>query len=586
MLFGYSQFSLICLVYGQLTVPFMEADLNVLKVISQFPKHNKILHFDNYTSRYFENFISSIEGSLLVINYDLKNILARPLGYKFLNVIYLENLAHFQEFSNDFLNILPEDILLFVTTKLDSKWEEIFYKLPNVELAEGLFILELTGNLYNKCFYCKNKAINRISAKYIHNYINTYEDFHEHQFSIGYISYMPFFWCNSLNCNGPEANLLELLSKKLNFKYTLVNYEHTSKDYGKWQFLVNAVHNRSLDWGVGGLTRSPDRSGLTDLTRALHLESYIVLYRCRGSRSSDLFMRILKPFSFSSWICLVLAFTLVVGLLRWIPDTVKSTVPKSCEILLRAMFEQPAPHLQFTRTSKRLMFITWLYACIILITAYKSKVVSIMIHPQLIMYDSIQEMLQEGYTFQVSDEDWSVLKENWEASMNSETVFQQILRKTSANLTICAALQKVLENKVAYIDEFSPLVYQVYNHCLPHMDAQPISELCLINKEVFPSYHIWPLQLGAPYIDRFSKIIEDLHSAGILTYWYTSTLQKLLVKTSGQSSSTNDLTRSAVAVSMFLLVLGLAFAFVIFLIEIICHRSHTVRRMYKKCLKC
>ncbi|KAK4874536.1 hypothetical protein RN001_013896 [Aquatica leii] len=419
----------------------------------------------------------------------------------------------------------------------------------------------------------------------ISTYLSSYSDFHQHNFKIGYISFIPFFWCRTslTDCTGPEANLLQLLSTKLNFQYTLVNFEDAPSGAGKWKTLVNAVHNKTLDWGIGGISLSPERSSLTDLSRVIHSEAYTILYHCPVSETWNSWKQVFKPFSFLLWACIGFAFIGIIFLLKYLPDTTKPSTVKNVEVLVRGLFEQPLRRLPFNAMGKRLVFIGWLYTCIILITAYKSKVVSMMIDSQYEEFESIQELLYHGYTFQVSNQDWSVLKENWEASAKLDKSFYEILKKTSSNQSTCDAVDKMLKNKVAYIDETSTMLYQV-SLCPSFIIQEPSSQLCLIDKQVSPSYHIWPMQIGAAYRHRFSYVIENLHSAGILSFWYNSVLEKLRIKTSSnrQAKSTSGLTLTTMTSSLFILGFGLGVSVVLFVFELIYYYSDTISNYCKK----
>lgn len=52
------------------------------------------------------------------------------------------------------------------------------------------------------------------------------------------------------------------------------------------------------------------------------------------------------------------------------------------------------------------------------------------------------------------------------------------------------------------------------------MDPEDLMHLRVTEQDVFPSYHVWPMPLAAPYRNSFTRAIENLHATGILNRWY------------------------------------------------------------------
>ncbi|KAF5269563.1 hypothetical protein FQR65_LT05901 [Abscondita terminalis] len=568
---------------GELSVPFQEAEEDLLQVFAQFVHYDVILHFDNFTKNVLDRFIFRIDAVFFIINYDGEVIQPRPSGYKFLNIIYLRNVSEFERFSYNYTSIQKNDVMFFLSGDVSLQWP-IIWKISNLNQSLGLLVYNLQSRrLHYKCFYCGlnstflQEVVTRRFPK-IPDYLMSYSNFHEHVFHIGYMPFAPFFWCNAppRDCVGPEANLLQVLSKKLNFQYTLQSFENATGTKGTWRTMVETVHNRSLDFGLGGVSQSPERSDLTDLTRAIHSEVYAILFQCHVSETWNSWQQVLKPFSFSLWVCILFTFASILILLTYLPDSVKLDTAKHIEIMVRGIFEQPLRFLPINYMTKRLVFIIWLYTCIILITAYKSKVVSMMISSDNHEFSSIEDLLNNGYTFQVSSQDWSLLREYWEASAKSDQTIQTVMKQIRNDLPTCDAVEKMINNKVVYIDERSHMLYKV-THCPAYVNSKPPLRLCLIGKDVCPSNHVWALQLGAGYRHRFSYLIENLRSAGILPYWYKSALEEVTPKSKNvQDATTSALTLATIAPSIFVLGFGLAISSIIFTAEIMYHHSEKI----------
>ncbi|KAK5641039.1 hypothetical protein RI129_009586 [Pyrocoelia pectoralis] len=400
------------------------------------------------------------------------------------------------------------------------------------------------------------------------------------------MQFVPFFWCQTfIGCKGPEANLLHHISKTLNFEYSLTNFNHVNGE-GKWKIMLNAVHHGVLDWGIGGVSLTPERRFLVDMTQTIHAESYRIMYRCTLSENRwSSWQQIVKPFRLDLWICFLCVLFISVLLLKYVTEYAVPSQARSIfhsfTVVLRLMLEQPVFRFPYNSMSKRIIFINWCLACIILVTVYKSKIVSMLVETYYIEYNSLEDLSRNGYTFLVSNLDWSVLKENWEAAMEADGQYQDIIRKTRNNLGTCEAVEEVTNNKVAYIEEISTLLYQVINDCKLNITPQEFSELCLTKNKVFPSDHVWALQLGAPYGQKFSEVIDRLHSAGILTFWYNSVLNDLLSRTKLQPSvpELNGLNLTTMTCPITILVSGWILSILVFFGEIVIHKLFKLREI-------
>lgn len=208
-------------------VQLVESSL-IANIISQFSEHDIIFHYDNMTKSQVDSIIpkANIDGTILLGNYDVKSqsnyqssAVVRPIGYKFLHVILLENYSRFNEYTNGSrFSFHYLDIILVITNRTvdfnetASEGGHFPVYLRNIHRAGAFFILNLYNFVvYNVCFYCSEKFgiwqevidLTDLTVDYnpsIRNvlmtiYENQFKDFNGHVFPVGYAMYKPYFWC-------------------------------------------------------------------------------------------------------------------------------------------------------------------------------------------------------------------------------------------------------------------------------------------------------------------------------------------------------------------------------------------------------
>lgn len=198
---------------NKISIPTVKMNAVMVNILSQYPDYDIIIHYDNTTIKDIYVFIEEIESflqAILLLNYDRKNKFGRPVGYKFLNVVFLTNMFRFKQFSNILFNLEFNDIILLLSQETIPKEIEEnqniktrhFWQQRGFERAGSTFMLDLTTNdLYYECFYCGHlngiltKISNEEKIPHIRKYKNDFTNFHGQVFKIGYMTYLPFFWC-------------------------------------------------------------------------------------------------------------------------------------------------------------------------------------------------------------------------------------------------------------------------------------------------------------------------------------------------------------------------------------------------------
>lgn len=72
--------------------------------------------------------------------------------------------------------------------------------------------------------------------------------------------------------------------------------------------MVMAVHDRKIDWAVGGISASIRRGNITDFTRYIHTEGYTIAYGIR----EDHLQNIEEFFFVLGWVIYVLCFVVII----------------------------------------------------------------------------------------------------------------------------------------------------------------------------------------------------------------------------------------------------------------------------------
>lgn len=192
----------------------------------------------------------------------------------------------------------------------------------------------------------------------------------------------------------------------------------------------------------------------------------------------------------------------------------------------------------------RLLFSCWSLTCIIITTAYKSKLAAFMTITTIREPDSIMELLDENYYFQVDQEDWSLLKFNLE--QQTDSVYKKIVSRCRNNLDVCDAIESTFGEKIANIDETTTLHYRVnsfidktntynvkavlytnllyiylqtLNVCVHLSKEHDFKSLRFARQTMFKIIYAWPFQLNSAVRMRFSEEIGILHASGHITNW-------------------------------------------------------------------
>lgn len=304
-----------------------------------------VLHFDSVTSDYINDvmvrnnrgIILSAEYSrksmvlpvTLMLNYDTIKTLKLHEGYimrrSTIHIVCLMDALRFDTLYNSHLK--PNDIIIFVCHReqgsckqgfIDGKLISSFLKGSNFHNAVfNTIIIEFSENhlrLYESCFFCGSKAnilslvcevqLNsetkleniKLNSEISQLLKKKHVNFNSHIFDIVFNLGSINFICNKPtnismqneamivsceNSHSLEGNMIKEISKRLNFKYKLLNFEQT---HGKArETLISLVNESKADFAIGSISITVSRWQKADFTYPVIQDPCKVLYNVQHS---------------------------------------------------------------------------------------------------------------------------------------------------------------------------------------------------------------------------------------------------------------------------------------------------------------
>lgn len=265
----------------------------------------------------------------LMLNYDTMKTAQLHDGYimshSTVHIVGLMDVSRFDTICKSHLK--PSDTIIFICHREHGSCKDAFIDgelnssfLTGSDFYKAVFnpfIVAFTENrlsLYESCFFCGNKA-KTISLVYevqinaetnlesikLNSEINQilkkkHVDFNSHTFYIAFNLGSINFICEKptnismhneaiiISCGNSvslEGNMIEEISKRLNFKYKLLNFEHT---YGKArETLVSLVNESKADFAIGSISITVSRWQKADFTYPVIQDPCKVLYNVQNS---------------------------------------------------------------------------------------------------------------------------------------------------------------------------------------------------------------------------------------------------------------------------------------------------------------
>lgn len=305
-------------------------------VLKQYHGFSLMFHVENTTIYTIEYLLKILQeemfGEVVIFNQDSKyDFNLKRDGFPFLHVILLFDLHKFETYLNLPDSLISRDVVIFIIMENKTMNDKTFYQIPKLGWAGNVLILDVSGTLisfYSVCYYCGEyrKQMHHLQTSNSSKIIvsraqilpRKFSNFQNQRFEIGYINSMPYMMCKKVTdvkidedivrkCEkaiGLEKSILTVISKKLNFTYWLIEYDHylnvSDKD-------INVMRTRKLDFVIGAVSMTAARAPTLSFTSAIAFESCTFLYIPKKIIFSE-FMDILKPFSVGVWFYVIIAF--------------------------------------------------------------------------------------------------------------------------------------------------------------------------------------------------------------------------------------------------------------------------------------
>ena len=183
-------------------------------VLKQYPEHDFIFHYDNSTFKDLHAFFQHPESThpvLQLINYDMSSNVKRPVGYKFINIVFLHNPFLFERFSDVDFNLEYTDVVVFVMYNFQPASKRVVsdyhfvdvWNQRGLEKCSNVIVYDLkSSRFYYVQFYVGAMAgvLRGVEEKgggspNISRYMNEFLDFNGHVFHVAFYPYEPFISC-------------------------------------------------------------------------------------------------------------------------------------------------------------------------------------------------------------------------------------------------------------------------------------------------------------------------------------------------------------------------------------------------------
>lgn len=180
----------------QSTVNKNKFKTDITWILTNFSNYQIIIHTDSPTFDFTLADISMLNETFIFYKYGKRSSFTRPIGYKFLNIISMEDPYKFKLFSSRRNNLKHEDIVLFLKrTDEDNK----FWVQEGMEMAGVVFIYDIKQDLFSYVqYFVGNRSGLSLpvdkSSKLL-DYVNTFKNFNRHRFIVGCSELMPFISC-------------------------------------------------------------------------------------------------------------------------------------------------------------------------------------------------------------------------------------------------------------------------------------------------------------------------------------------------------------------------------------------------------
>ncbi|XP_068220453.1 glutamate receptor ionotropic, delta-2-like [Palaemon carinicauda] len=344
-------------------------------------------------------------------------------------------------------------------------------------------------------------------------------------------------WCDDFpflypvddgKCTGTSLDLLQIISKKLNFTYDVqmetADHNWGSKENGNWTGMLGDVIYNNKDLVVNYFLLTETRNEDFDSTRAYYSEGFAFALKIPPPKPQ--WPGLLYPFSGVMWLSVILTVTftaiLLTVFLTFIPE--KQKPAHAFLLIVGGVLNQSVRHRLVSSWSR--LYTGWWWLCALIITCgYTSNLIAFLtvpVYPTRI--ETVDELAASG--LRVCMQDYGnflpeALKISTDASLYK--LGHNLDLFPYAYLSYEIGFGWVLNDTHAIVDTKSYLVYllELYNHT---------DDTYLMKEEVYPGYLSWLLKKNCPYTNVIAKVLETLVEAGFVDHLYMKHMAKTLPK--------------------------------------------------------
>lgn len=181
---------------------------------------------------------------------------------------------------------------------------------------------------------------------------------------------------------GVESEMLNILSKTLNFEYDLVIAE--DKEWGQegpdgnWTGLIGKVTRGDVDMAISNIVMTRHRAEAADFSTFYTLEesTFIIGKHQHTGRES---LAYLYPFEFPVWLCIFITLAIFTCLFYRFSNN-KSTLGQIILRLFSSLLRQPFK-MSFSSNKEKLLVLTWLFFALVVSLCYSATLLSFLTIP-------------------------------------------------------------------------------------------------------------------------------------------------------------------------------------------------------------
>ncbi len=407
---------------------------------------------------------------------------------------------------------------------------------------------------------------------------------------IGTLHYPPFIFHEEDRVYGIEPSLLHILAAKLNFTFEYAFAAPNEMwgaivDFGGNNVsitgLVGMLHRGEVDVTLGNLYLDYNRKKYIDFTQPYGIsnECFMVPVPLPYPKWTALY----EPFEWSVWTALLLSVTFAALTLRFAAK-LQNVASTFNDIFLCILFflghvlGMNQNHQGIHSATSRFLFIIWLLCTFVIATIYRSELISYMTSPYTPPpVDTIKQLVDSSLS-----------------KIAYGTFVRDILLSSDIRLLKQLGQQMIVTRNFTYLFSLmktglwatdsskESLQYQVGVH---FKGANIRDRMHLMSECVLPGLNAFGLKKDSHLRPAFNYELQRLLESGLIEY-HRSEFAKKSTKNGNQASKTaalvDPLSLNDLQGAFYLLIVGLLFSLLCFVIERVTQSLNKIRVDYKK----